>query len=309
MAAERTAEHALNLARAVEQPLEVDPSRVAHLVQHRDEVLARDVAGRPLGHRAAAELGAAGSGQPLGDRQHALGIDLALVGTAERDRDDRLAAQALAERAGDDLLEPGQRLLYRAVDVRAAVALRRGQEEVDLAERLAQLERVVEAALVRDQDRDGHLVGDVGAAQHLRSVGELWDDVGADEARHLEALQARAREHLDQPHLVVGRDGLGLILEAVARADLADADRIVSHGYIMPRPPETPTVSPVTYDASSLARKAIAAATSSGWPRRRISVESIIPWTNRSPSSPSASAARTICVSIGPGATALTRTP
>ena len=37
-------------------------------------------------------------------------------------------------------------------------------------------------------------------------------------------LQAGARERVDQAHLVVGRDDLGLVLEAVARADLADAD-------------------------------------------------------------------------------------
>ena len=37
-------------------------------------------------------------------------------------------------------------------------------------------------------------------------------------------LQAGAGEQVDQPHLLVGGDDLGLVLEAVAGADLADAD-------------------------------------------------------------------------------------
>ena len=68
------------------------------------------------------------------------------------------------------------------------------------------------------------VVGHVDARQHLRGVGELRDHVGAHEARHLQAPQAGARERVDQLDLVVGRDRLGLVLKAVARADLADAD-------------------------------------------------------------------------------------
>ena len=65
--------------------------------------------------------------------------------------------------------------------------------------------------------------GAVDAGQHLVGVGQLGDDVGAHEARRLDAPQAGAHERVDEPHLVVGRDDLGLVLEAVARADLADA--------------------------------------------------------------------------------------
>ena len=39
----------------------------------------------------------------------------------------------------------------------------------------------------------------------------------------LDAPQAGAHERVDEPHLVVGGDDLGLVLEAVARTDLADA--------------------------------------------------------------------------------------
>src|SRR5439155_20328253 len=53
-------------------------------------------------------------------------------------------------------------------------------------------------------------------------VGELRDHVGAHERGHFEPAQARRREHVDQPHLGLGRDHLGLVLEAVARPNLAD---------------------------------------------------------------------------------------
>ena len=58
------------------------------------------------------------------------------------------------------------------------------------------------------------------ALEHLGGVGELGDHVGAHEARHLEPPQAGARERVDQLDLARGGDHLGLVLEAVARADL-----------------------------------------------------------------------------------------
>ena len=68
------------------------------------------------------------------------------------------------------------------------------------------------------------VLGDVDRLEHLARVGELRDHVGAHEARDLQPPQAGAGEQLDQAHLVGGGDHLGLVLEAVARADLADAD-------------------------------------------------------------------------------------
>ena len=60
------------------------------------------------------------------------------------------------------------------------------------------------------------------AASTSVGVRELRDHVGPDEARHLDPPQPGPAEQLDQPHLVRGRDHLGLVLEPVARADLAD---------------------------------------------------------------------------------------
>ena len=67
--------------------------------------------------------------------------------------------------------------------------------------------------------------------QHLVGVGQLRDDVGAHEARRLDAPQPGAHERVDEPHLVVGRDDLRLVLEAVARADLADAHALGKLGH------------------------------------------------------------------------------
>ena len=56
MTPQRAAEDLLDPARACEQRRELDARVDAHLVQHRDEVLSGDVAGRAGRHGAATEL-------------------------------------------------------------------------------------------------------------------------------------------------------------------------------------------------------------------------------------------------------------
>src|SRR6266540_5287913 len=56
VAAQRTSEHTLDVAARLEQRLDVDARLDAHLVQHRDQVLRRDVAGGAGRDGAAAEL-------------------------------------------------------------------------------------------------------------------------------------------------------------------------------------------------------------------------------------------------------------
>ena len=91
------------------------------------------------GRVAEADLLRARVDQPARDREHPLRRHVALVGAAEGDRDHALAAQALGlARAAEHALEPGQRLLDRAVHVRAVVRLGRRQEDVDLVEAVAQ---------------------------------------------------------------------------------------------------------------------------------------------------------------------------
>jgi hypothetical protein len=110
------------------------------------------------------------------------------------------------------------------------VRLGRRQEDVDLVEPVAPAQRILQPALVRDQDGERDAVRRIYRRQHLAGIGKLRDHVGADEARDLQPAQPRARQEVDQPHLVGGRDHLGLVLEAVARPHLADPDGGLCHG-------------------------------------------------------------------------------
>jgi hypothetical protein len=88
---------------------------------------------------------------------------------------------------------------------------------------------VIQAARVRDEHAACDVLRDVDRRQHFASIGELRDDVGAHEARELDPAQACPCEPLDERDLVGGRNDLGLVLQAVARADLADLDRRRHH--------------------------------------------------------------------------------
>jgi len=153
--------------------------------------------------------------------------NLPLIRAAERHRDHTLAAQPFLAPARDHRLETGQGLLDRPVHVPSVVDLRSRQEEADLREALTQRERVVEPALVGHEYGDGHLLGDIGPAEHLGPIGQLGDRIGTHGAGDLEPAQSGAGEHLDQAHLVGGLDHLRLVLKPVARADLADAHGIL----------------------------------------------------------------------------------
>ena len=156
--------------------------------------------------------------------KHPLRLDLALVGAAERRRDHALAAQPLGARAAEHALQPGQRLLDRAVDVVAVVALRRARKHVDLVEALARAQRVLQPALVRDQHRHADALGRV---DRRASTSAASASCGITSARtKLVASMRRSPVRMsafEQADLVGGGDDLGLVLEAVARADLADA--------------------------------------------------------------------------------------
>ena len=85
--------------------------------------------------------------------------------------------------------QPLERLGDRPVDVLAVVALRCGQEHVDLVEAVAVRERALQPLLVRDQHRVGDAGGRSIASSTSLGVGELRDHVGTHERRHLEPVQ------------------------------------------------------------------------------------------------------------------------
>jgi hypothetical protein len=106
------------------------------------------------------------------------------------------------------------------------VRLGGGEEPAHLPEAVAEGERPLEAALVRDEHRRLDRRRELEPLKHLLGVGELRDHVRPDEGRDLDALEPARREQTDQSELVVRRDDLRLVLEAVARPHLADPDTL-----------------------------------------------------------------------------------
>jgi len=104
------------------------------------------------------------------------------------------------------------------------VCLGRAQKDSHLVKPVAVLERRLQPLLVRNEHGQRDIVGHVDPGQHRHRVVELGDHVSADEARHLDPLEAGPREGIDQPDLVLGRDPLGFVLKPVPGPDLADPD-------------------------------------------------------------------------------------
>ena len=176
------------------------------------------------------DLLAARVGQALRDLEHALLGHLALVGAAERDRDHALAAQARCAGPRDDLLQPRERLLDRAVDVLAVVRLARREEQVDLVEQPL-------ARLLLDRERRARALSRSGSAPCRRRRRRARSSAAPARRRRAAGSRRAARTRSPRAgcspvrerqsisaHLVGGVDDLGLVLEAVARADLADAN-------------------------------------------------------------------------------------
>jgi hypothetical protein len=82
-----------------------------------------------------------------------------------------------------------------------------------------------------DEDGVRHVAGPPDRLQHVPGVGELRDHIRTYEGCDLEPLQPALGEHADEPHLVRGRDHLGLVLEPVARPDLAQANALRPLGH------------------------------------------------------------------------------
>ena len=104
---------------------------------------------------------------------------------------------------------------------------------------LPEWKRALEAALIRDQDSYFDARRKLASREHLLGIRQLRNDIRAHERRQLDPVETCAAEQLDEPELVGGRDHLGLVLEAVARPDLADAHALgerVAHAASMPEP-------------------------------------------------------------------------
>ena len=210
-----------------------DPLGVG-VVEMAAHLLDREVAQRPLHRRLhllrRADADGVGDAavvdadllHQLDDVLDLVGADLALVGTAERHRDRGADLDALGLGGVDHRPEALDALGDRAVDVAPAEGLARGGEDHDLVGPLFARRRQggVEALHVRHQHRIAHpgLAGDAGHDGGV--VAHLRHPLRADEAGDLDLLQPGVLEPLHQLDLDARVDGLLLVLQAVARADV-----------------------------------------------------------------------------------------
>ncbi|MNH26670.1 hypothetical protein D3C79_867350 [compost metagenome] len=121
-----------------------------------------------------------------------------------------------------DRYETLQAFADRAVDVALGEGFGCGGEHRNLFHPGCQ--GILETAQVRRQGGvgDAGLLLDVG--KHLGGAGHLRHPLGRDETAHFYIGQARRRQVIDQPDLVCHADGLGFVLQAVARTDFDQTD-------------------------------------------------------------------------------------
>ena len=154
-----------------------------------------------------------------GDLRHPLGRDVALVGAAERGRDDRLDRGAGVVHELGDLVRGDERLGDRPPHVVQVVRLARAHHELHLVG--GGRDRALGAPHVGHERRVGHSrpAGDLG--HHVLGAGHGRDRARRDERRGLDAAQAGGRQGVDEPDPLGDRDRR-LVLQAVARPDLTN---------------------------------------------------------------------------------------
>jgi hypothetical protein len=158
--------------------------------------------------------------QLAGQRDDDLGIDVAFVGTAKHGRQVRPHGDPSSTGVRHDVVERGERVCDRLVDVLLVVRLRRTHEHRDLLHTGGK--RRLEAAPVRHERAHPHTRGTAHTARDLDRVRELRDPLRRHEARDLDVANSRRDQRVDEADLLAGRDLAGLVLQAVARPDLVD---------------------------------------------------------------------------------------
>src|SRR6266536_1388043 len=150
------------------------------------------------------------------------GIDGALERAAEGNPDRHRGADAVGVGAGDDVLCNLDRLLRRRVLVPAIEVLRGREREVNLIE--SRLRQAVVAAFVQREPGVDDALSPVDPGDDLLGARHLRHARGVDEADRLDPRQARRCKSIDEVGARLGIELRRLVLEAVARADVADDD-------------------------------------------------------------------------------------
>ncbi|MCY1178146.1 hypothetical protein D9M73_184850 [compost metagenome] len=120
-----------------------------------------------------------------------------------------------------DRNETRQAFADRAIDVALGKRFGRCREHGNFLDPSGQ--RILEAAQVGRQGGIGHPGFALDLCKHLGRAAHLRYPLGRNETAYLDVTQACVREVIDQAHLVGNTDGLGFILQAIARANLDQA--------------------------------------------------------------------------------------
>ena len=173
------------------------------------------------------DLVRSGGERALGDLQHPARVDGALERAAERDADRDAHRPVRLDRG-----ERRQRLLGPGVLVLAAEALGRGEVEVELVE-LGGGE-ALGALRVEHEARVDDALAALDRGDDLLRAGHLRDEPGMDEADRLDRGKPGGGEPVDELRAHGGLEHRLLVLEAVARPDVADCDLHGGLGYARP---------------------------------------------------------------------------
>jgi hypothetical protein len=185
---------------------------LAHLARHADP----DRIGED-------ELVGARLCEPRRELEHARRLDPALEGAAERRPQRHRRPPAVRVRALDDLHAGSGRVLDRRAGVPLVELLADREREVHLVER--RLAQPVVAAVVQREAGVDDAVAPLDPGHHLFGAGHLRDARRVDEADGLDPRHARRGEPVHELGARCRVQGLRVVLEPVARADVADRDR------------------------------------------------------------------------------------
>src|SRR6266542_6185165 len=146
-------------------------------------------------------------------------VDAALEGATEGDAD-RRGGRQLGHAEDRHRLRHG--LVERHVAVPLVERVGRSERAVDAAElRLAQ---TLVALEVEDEPCELGSLALLDPRRDLFRACHLRHTIVADEGRRLDTRETRGREPVDELGADAGRDNVGLVLQPVARADVAERD-------------------------------------------------------------------------------------
>ncbi|MNZ36198.1 hypothetical protein D3C78_536120 [compost metagenome] len=160
--------------------------------------------------------------QGLGHRGDLFGTDPAFIRAAEHAGNVTAHPHTVAARRLHDRLETLEALTDRTIDVALGERFGGGGEHCHFLHSGRQ--GVFEPSQVGRQGRIGNTRALLDSGKHVGRAGHLRHPFGRNETADFNVGQPGVGKVVDQAHLVRDTDGLGFVLQAVARADFDQAD-------------------------------------------------------------------------------------